>query len=339
MTKTLLILILSTTLVSLHANAFCILDTSAEGGTSPTTLQIPDQVVTIDADLPADSSNKIAYSDSNVQNPRVSYIQCVQGDLYGKQSMPVLGAPLGNGLYATNIDGLAIKPLWNNGVVFGTFPSQGTISYDGVTDPSQIGRLIWPVGSFFRIELYKIKDKITLQNPSGDDVLPPGLIAYNWVNQNSQSNFAQRLQIGLIRIISTPTCRFDGPQLVDFDTVGNEGLATGVSRPLKFSMNCKTDYGSYSASAAITTTSATRDGKYIKVRDNNGQDDRLQIRINDSLGRQLNVDGSMAEQRINLNSNTPAEFDWQAVLMGTNTALRPASGQFSATAEIILQMN
>ncbi|HHL2561232.1 TPA: fimbrial protein [Yersinia enterocolitica] len=336
MTRTLFILAFGA-MTAGQANAICTIDTESDkGGSLPTTMNIPGMILTIDADAPADTSKFIAEANSAAQGVRVTYVGCAIGNLYGKNVAALLGNDLGNGLYATNIDGIAIKPLWNNGgnPAYGVFNTSAGMTFD-----TDIGRWTYGVNSYFRIELYKTKETLSLTNTSGQLVLPAGTAAYNWVNSNSVTNFAQKLDIGQITIISTPSCTFDGTKIVDFGLVTSGKLSNGVERDLDFDITCKTDYGQYSATAAITTQTPTADGNYIKVKDKDGQDDRMRIKISDSSGKLLALNGSDREQKLNIASATPAEFKWKATLEPVSATAKPANGNFSAAAEIILQVN
>lgn len=334
MTRTLFILAFGA-ITAGQASAICIIDTeSKDGGSLPSTMNIPALTITIDADAPADTSKFIAEADSATQGTRVTYVDCAIGNPYGKNVGILLGADLGKGLFATNIDGIAIKPMWSNGAAFGTFNTNGLMTFT-----TEIGRWTYPAISYFRIELYKTKETLSLTNTAGQLVLPAGTAAYNWVNSNSVANFAQKLDIGQIIIISTPSCTFDGTKIVDFGLVTSGTLNNGIERNLDFDITCKTDYGQYSATAAITTQTPTADGNYIKVKDKDGQDDRMRIRINDSSGKLLALNGSDREQKLNIASATPAEFKWKATLEQVSATAKPANGNFSASAEIILQVN
>lgn len=318
-----------------QTHAICTIDTTSDkGGVLPTTMTVPAFTITIDADAPADTSKFIAEANTAIQGERVSYVDCADGNPYGKNVAPLLGASLGNGLFATNIEGIAIKPMWNNGGAFGTFNTSA-----GMTFNTDIGRWTYPVNSYFRIELYKIKDTLLLNNPAGQLVLPGGTAAYNWVNINSLANFAQKMDIGQITIISTPSCTFNGTKVVDFGLVTSGNLNNGIERDLDFDITCKTDYGQYSAIAAITTQTPTADGHYIKVKDNNEQDGQMRIKISDSSGKLMIMDGSTTEKKVNISSATPAEFKWKATLEPAVINAKPANGRFSAAAEIILQVN
>ncbi|CNF17241.1 fimbrial protein [Yersinia mollaretii] len=330
-----LFIVLAGAALSGQAHAICEIDIGSEpGGSPPSTMTAPSLTITIDADAPADTSKFIAEANTAVQGVKVTYHHCEIGNPYGKNVTAMLGADLGNGLFATNIDGIAIKPRWNNGEAFGNFNSQREMEFG-----TDIGRWTYPPNSFFRIELYKTKETLSLTNPAGEQVLPSGTLAYNWVNTNSLTNYAQKLDIGRITIISTPSCTFAGKKVVDFGLVTSGKLNQGIERNLDFDITCKTDYGKYSATASITTQTPTADGNYIKVKDNNGQDDRMRIKISDSTGKLLKLNGSSSEQKVNIASAIPAEFNWKATLEPTSVSAKPANGIFSAAAEIILQIN
>ncbi|CNK81649.1 fimbrial protein [Yersinia aldovae] len=334
MTRKLFILALGVVIAG-QAEAICTIDTESDkGGSLPSTMTLPALTITIDADAPADTTKFIAEANTSTQGTRVTYTDCVLGNPYGKNVAAMLGADLGKGLFATNIDGIAIKPMWNNGGAFGTFNTRA-----GMTFTTDIGRWTYPANSYFRIELYKTKDTLSLTNTAGQQVLPGGTAAYNWVNSNNIINYAQKLDIGQITIISTPSCTFDGTKIVDFGLVTSGKLSSGIERSLNFDITCKTDYGQYSATAAITTQTPTADGNYIKVKDNDGHDDRMRIKISDSTGKLLALNGSDREQKVNIASATPAEFKWKATLESASTTAKPANGNFTAAAEIILQVN
>lgn len=312
------------------ALARCVLDTTPLGGGTPTTLQIPAFTIHVDADAPADRSKPIGSMDSS-RGGMVSFL-CDRGEMYGKSVFPPLsGRATQNKMFATNIDGLEIMPLWNNGAAFGKFPSIAAVGANRINYPSQ---------SYFRIELYKTKPQLKLTDPdAGDVLLDGGTIAYNWINSDSSGDIAQRLNIGQIHIISTPVCRVDGKKTIDFNTVSSDNISNGVSRPLNFAMACTTDYGSYSATAKLTTSTPTSDNNYIQVTDNAGNTDRLKIRIDDSKGSLMHVDGTNAEIIKGTGNNIPAQFKWTATLLKGPAQSMPARGQFSANAEIILQLN
>lgn len=74
----------------------------------------------------------------------------------------MLGVDLGKGLFVINIDGIVVKFMWSNGVVFGMFNING-----GMIFIIEIGCWIYLVNFFFRIELYKIKEIFFLSNIVG----------------------------------------------------------------------------------------------------------------------------------------------------------------------------
>ncbi|PIJ49623.1 hypothetical protein BL250_11875 [Erwinia sp. OLTSP20] len=317
--------------ITTPALAQCVLDTvPPEGGGQPVILSVPAFTVFVDADAPADRSTPIGSWDSS-HGTKVSF-KCLKGDRYGKDVYPpLLGQATQQRMYATKIDGLEIMPMWYNGVAFGKFPT------NSVTTEM---RLDYPPAAFYRVQIFKTKSQLKLNNPqTGDVILDPGKIAYNWVNNSGIGPFPQTLMIGQIRIISTPVCRLDGKKTVNFNTVTPDDLAKGVSRPLNFSMTCATDYGHYSATAKLTTTTPDSDNNYIKVTDSAGNDDRLKIRIDDSSGSIMHVDGTNAEIINSLNSNVPAQFKWTATILKSASTQPPKRGPFSASAEIILEMN
>ncbi|NDJ56608.1 fimbrial protein [Enterobacteriaceae bacterium 4M9] len=317
--------------ISLHAAAQCELDTTTElGGVSPTTLNIGQMRIAIDADAPVDTVNPIIRLESNPQQGKISYVNCVPGENYGKSVTELLSTMLSDKMFASNIDGLAIKPKWNNGEAEGSFPSVSVLNE---------ARMNYPSGSFFAIEIYKTKPTLSLTNTAGDLLHPGGIVAYNWVNAAIPSNYAQRLNLGALSIISTPVCQIEGDKMVDFNIVTAGDLGGGVIRPLNFTLNCATDYNTYSASATLSAQEITEDFKAIKVKDSQGNLDRLKIMISDSNGTPMDTNGTSLEKRQNIASNTPVEFNWTATLMPTSTTKFPANGQFTATAEIILQIN
>ncbi|WP_105576181.1 fimbrial protein, partial [Cronobacter sakazakii] len=213
------------------------------------------------------------------------------------------------------------------------FPSEAAMSF-----PSPMARFIYSVGSYFRIELYKTQPTVSLKNPDGDILLPPGDIAYNWVLINNISHYAQKLNIGQILVVSTPACTFNNNKVVDFGLVTAADLtAGGIEKDLNFDITCQSDYGNYSATAAISTNTPSADNQYIKVKDSAGNSDRLGIEIKDSQGQLMLLDGSTREQLTNIVANTPASFHWKAHLKPTAGVLHPANGDFTAQAEIILQ--
>lgn len=314
---------------ALQASAACVLDTkSPQGGVAPTTLKIDAFTLFVDADAPVDSLLPTDQGRSNLQGIKVSFINCVIGEKYGKST--ILSVSSTKNLFNTNIEGIAVKPQWSNGNGTGHYPS---------TSSMMEKRFNYPPESYFNLLFYKTQKRLKLSNPTGDLLLNPGIIAYNWVTSDNIINAGQKLNIGEIRIISTPVCRMDGEKSVDFKTVSATSINNGVKHPLNFSLTCATDYGSYSASAALNTQTPTADSAFIQVTDNGNHLDRLKIRVDDSNGFPLPVDGSRAEIKRAINSDLPAQFSWSATLLRASSTLLPENGPFTAKAEIVLQLN
>lgn len=326
------IALLALALLSQYSMAECTLDkTRPDGGGDPTTLSIPGATIVIDADSPESDTKPIATYSSSTGN-LVSFINCDSSAFYGKNVLPpLLEASAANRTFTTKIDGFEVKPLWNNGVASGRFPSRAAVGAASV-------RFNYPTSSYFILEIYKTKRTIKLTKPSGDILLDGGIIAYNWIGTESPDKYGQRLQIGEISIISTPVCSLDGEKTVDFNTVSATNIANGVKRPLNFSLTCATDYGSYSASAALSTQTPTSDNAYIQVKDQANNTDRLKIRVDSSTGTALTVDGKTNEVKSSING-VATQFSWSATLLRDSLVNLPASGPFTATAEIILLVN
>lgn len=322
-------LLILTALVSLPSMAICVLDTKPPyGGGQPVTMSIAPYTIRIDADAPADRSLTISEQNSTMGD-LVSY-ECVPGDLYGKETQAPLGLATQDRMFATDIPGIEIRPIFVKGTATGKFPSTAVVG---------TGRINFPVTTSYRIEVYKTQKRLNLANPAGDVVIGSGIIAYNWVNTASADDYALRLQVGEIRIISTPVCRLDGEKSVDFNIVSATNVGNGVKRPLDFSLVCITDYGNYTASASLSTQTPTRDNAYIQVVDSAGNSDRLKIRVDDSNGNPLPVDASRAEVKSSITTDTPAKFTWSATLLRASASALPENGKFNARAEIVLQVN
>ncbi|MBW9429297.1 fimbrial protein [Atlantibacter hermannii] len=312
---------------------FSAAECTLRSGSYPQTFTLPPQVITIDADRPMDTSTPIFAINTGTQ-PEVVYDYCVQPSTFGKSVMNLINQDTATKIFPTNIPGIGIKVRWNNGAAFGDYPSTGQTTFS-----TSIGAFIYPATSFFRIELYKTQQTLNLSNKSGDLVLPAEEIAYNWILVDSPDRYAQRLTIGPITLISTPSCTYDNSKSVDFGTVTTNTLtSSGIARDLDFTLICKTDYGSYSASASITTDTPTPDSKYIKVKDAAGNMDRLGIKITNSKNADMLLDGTTQEKFENITTGAPAQFNWRATLYPMGNGKLPENGEFTARAEILLQV-
>lgn len=208
----------------------------------PTTLTIPSQMIVISADMMADTSAYIpgAKYDSNALTSPVGFDDCDNGTEYRKR-------PIGL------IPGIGVKLMSSNSTAMGGFPQTANIKF---TLPT--GTFDYPVGSYCEIQFFKTSDTVTLKDPvNGDVVLPAGDLAYSYILADSLANFTMKLNIGEIRIRSTPACTVDRPtKSIDFNNVTPTLLAAGVVRDLSFGITCKSDYGSYSAKASMTSSTA-----------------------------------------------------------------------------------
>lgn len=323
------LIMLSALILSPSAEAVC---TLARG--APTPLAIPSQVIHIAADAPVDTSTPIAQYDSPAAGRDIGYDECITGTEYGKRTLNLFGQNASTKIYQTNIPGIGIKLLASNGSAFGNFPST---SYLKFPNGETIGTLDIPSQSYYRIQFFKTVDNLRLSNPLGDIVLPPGPIAYNYLMTADPASFTMNLTIGEMKVISTPTCTADNAKIINFNDVTPSLLSSGVTRNLDFAITCKSDYGSYSAKASIITGTPSSDASYIRVEDALGNKDRLGIRITNSSGKTMKVDGSTSEQKTGITSQGPAEFSWNATLIATNKSA-PAGGIFSARAEIVFDI-
>ncbi len=322
------IALLSTMLISPGAWAVC---TLARG--QPTPLAIGSQVFTISADAAIDTSTPVAQYDSPTIGSDIGFDKCVVGSEYGKRTQNLFGQDPNTKIFRTNVAGIGVKLLFSNGSAFGNFPSTSYLKFPGGVT---IGTLDVPGQSFYRVQFFKTGN-LRLSNPTGDTVLSPNQIAYNYMLNDNPASFTTNLTIGEIKIISTPACTTDNAKTIDFSTVTPTQLSAGVVRDLNFAIVCKSDYGSYSAKASMITNSPSADGSYIRVEDAAGNKDRLGIRITDGLNRLMKIDGTTSEQKGSITSQGPAEFAWKATLIPGNTAT-PAGGVFTAKAEIVFDI-
>ncbi|WP_024562404.1 fimbrial protein [Siccibacter turicensis] len=320
--------------LAMKAHADCDLSPTTGGG--PWIATIPAAIITVDANQPADTTNPIAQYDSPTQGYGQTYLHCMKGTPYGRDVYGLYGMDASTLIYKTNVDGIGVKLSWSNGANLGTIPKDATYTPTG-EDKTQ-GDFMYPANSYFRVQFFKTTDSLTLTNADGDLVLPAGEIAYSWLKTKSPAAYTQQLNIGRILIVSTPSCTYSADQTIDFGTVTSNTLTSnGIERPLPFNINCRTDYGYYSASATLTTLTPSSDSSYIKVTDAGGKDDRMGIKIRNSKGEDMKVDGSSSEAINNKASTVPAQFNWTAILIPTGTT-PPTDGDFTAKAEIVLQL-
>ncbi|MDK9357614.1 fimbrial protein [Lelliottia sp. V106_10] len=319
------------------AQASCVLSPKS-GLPAPHNFEVPDMTVYVDADQVASTTTPVTHYDTAVQGYPIGYITCADGEAYGKSAMNL--PPQGAGyIFPTNVPGIGLKIIWNNGQAFGTgqLPAPGNMSFA----PSPTGSWVYDAASLYRIEIYKTAETLKLDPQGANIILPPNDYAYNWVISDSISNAAQILHIGAIQIVSTPSCTFEGNKTVDFGTVTGNMLSASaeIEKPLDFAITCRTDYGTYSTTVSVTSDSASTDSRYIKVQDSSGATDALAIRIKNSTGGDLLLDGSTSETLSSTGSTLPAEFHWKATLMSQpGAAQHPAEGEFTAHAEILLQV-
>lgn len=303
---------------------------------SPAILSVPDQVITIAADAPADSSTPIAAFETPRLGHDIFYTYCLVGTEVGRRVIGLESYSARDKTFKTNIPGIVIKPLWTNGLPgWGGFP---TTVYMPPMDDSGYVYFRFPDVSGYRVEFYKVADSLQLKNPAGDLVLPPGPIGYFYlIVSDDPNNYLSKLSLNEIKVISTPVCTPDSAKTVDFGKVTAKMLENGVSEKLDFAINCKSDYGSYSATAYITTDTPSYDAANIMVKDAGGNSGRLRITIKDSQNRPLRVNGKEGEQITSTPSQNNAEFHWTAELSAAGW-FQPSAGTFSAKAEIIFDI-
>lgn len=300
----------------------------------PTTLNIPAQVIRIAADAPVDNTLPIAEYNSNQPGFEIWYTDCDTGSRYGKRVVGLSMLDAANKIYKTNIPGIGIRPRYSNSLAFGLFPSDSAITFEN-NAPS--GKFHLNAGAFYQIQFFKTGELQLNNGALGDLVMPSGIIGYNYILTPTQASSTLTLNIGEVRIISTPSCTVSGAKNISFDTVTPSLLSAGVVRPLDFDINCTSDYGSYSAKAAITTQTPSPDASYIQAEDSAGNRDRLAIYITDGAQRPMKVNGSTFEMKNAVTSRTPAEFKWQAKLM-PGSGPSPSGGTFTAKAEIVFDI-
>ena len=320
-------LLIAGVLMSQSVMAICTVDPDpAFGGAERTTLNISGFTIFVDASAPIDTVIKEVHS--NPQDRIISFRDCAIGERYGKTALPPLVSTGVKRHFTTNIEGISVRPAWSNASAFGYFDSVAVLPKN---------RMNYPVGSLFRLEFIKTAPHLNLKSPNGDVVLSPGILLRTWITTDTAANYAQRLQIGEIRIVSIPSCTIEGPKTVDFGQVSASSLASGVERELNFGLTCATDYGTYSATASLITTSPNSDGT-IPVSDSAGNTDRMKIQITDSSNGKMPADGSSGESRLRIANSVAANYSWKATLM-KGSANAPESGNFTARAEILLIVN
>ncbi|MFP2516978.1 fimbrial protein [Buttiauxella agrestis] len=331
MIRQLLLLTLSALVVhGVQANC-----TLAPESPQPHIFNIPAKTIIIDVRAPADTSSAIDTEYTSPQGSDIKYDNCVQGEAYGKSSLNIGTQDASTQIFPTSIDGIGVRITWNNGTSFGTGVLPDPRTMDFTPDPQ--GSWVYPGSSYFRVQFFKTKSKLSLSDPEGQEVLPAEEIAYNWVTADSPANFGQQLDIGQIKLISTPSCSYEYSKVIDFNEVSSRSLSTTIERDLSFSLTCSTDYGFYSATASITADDRSADGAFIKVKDAAGKSDLMGIKIRNDDGADIKVDGTSVEEVANVASDAPAEFNWKAVLFPTGT-VHPTNGDFTAHAEILLQL-
>lgn len=336
-------LISSSLLLLSFSNCFaeCVYDPIVSTAPYPIALSLPiSNPVIIRADAPANSLVPLLNGDflQSTQNTgAVSLINCVKGvDPFGNSSSL---NPLSNDLnanYQTNIDGLAIR-AYNVIVQNDGYENEG--GFPGRPNRVVPAERITDYNVFMRIRLYKTREHLNLKNPNGDVLINATPMAFfRWYTRQTKPFWF--LDLPEIRIVSTPVCTVSEPGEINFNQVSKENLEHGVTRNIQFGLNCITDYNNYSASASIQSTSATADGDFIKVTDNAGNTDRMKIRISDSNGQVMKVDGSTSDKQATaITSNTTTNFAWKATLLPVAGANTPELGDFTANAEIVIQVN
>lgn len=312
------------------ANAVCRFNSGARS-----IFTIPPATIQISADTAVDGSKPIAEFESSQLGHDIIYSHCDIGSEYGKRVIDLLDYDTSERTFKTNIPGIVIKPLWQNGDGrWGRFPSTSYIPPHG-DSPTVI--YYHPSISKFKIQFFKISDNVQLSDPDGDVLITPGDIAYTYLMNSDPSAFLTKLAVSEIRLVSTPVCTADSAKTVNFEQVTPVMLRKGVAKKLDFAINCKSDYGSFIASASLTTKTPSADASTILVTDAGGNTDRLKIKIEDSSGKTIMVNGSNSEQLSSTVSQSDAEFHWTATLLPVGST-SPVAGNFSAKAEIVFDI-
>lgn len=310
---------------------------------SPGMLMLPADTFRIDADREADTTTPVkTYVTPNL-GKSIKYVNCEHNlSKYGKEVIGLTGQDPATRIYKTNIPGIGVKFLYTNGAAWGNFPSTSVHKCidEGFDKPTELCALVIPPQSLYKVEFYKTQERLALNNKEGDVVLEAGDRVYNWVESPSFSNYSLKLNIGAIKVVSTPVCNVSESLNVDFNQVTGRTLTpSGIERDLSFFVSCRTDYGTYSATAAIVTDMPSADAKYIQVRDAAGALNTLGIKIKDSHGNDMLLNGKSTEVKNSNPDDTRATFNWKAILFPVSQGSRPTSGKFTAQAQIILNIN
>ena len=320
-----------------HVQAACYLDPNFAGNQ---TMTLPPITLKIDADTAADMSVPFYIAETPVLGKKISWINCVHGIKAGRNVFYLTDFDPQNNSYATAVPGIRVRPAFSNGVAYGYFPREQEAPCNA-GDPQGMCRLNVPEQSRFKLEFYKSSAKLQLADISGATVLSAGDLLYYWVEYETPANQTLKLYINDIKIVSTPVCNVSETINIDYGHVTSRTLTTeGIEKPLDFYINCKTDYGTYSASAHINTDTPSSDSKYIKVQDASGSINALGIKIQDSKGKELLLNRADSfEIKSNTASGSQAKFNWKAILFPVMPGVRPVSGAFKAQAQITFTIN
>lgn len=317
-------------IVNRTSNAICVFDLT------PPYIG-PQELTLIAQDISISGDAKKGALVASIQSPQVVYngtkVDCTAETPIGRNVYPQLGPMIDSAqlIYATNMPGIGLKIIYDNGTGgLGPVPRD---TFSAKVDDGMYLRL-----DSFKLEFYKMSDHLNLSKTGENTILPGGLLVYYWVNSRSPENYMLRLNVGRIGIISTPVCRVEGEKIIDFGTVTSAMLVKNIERDLNFSFKCETDYGSYGATAKLFSKASTPDG-FIKVVDSKGNDDRLKIKIVNSSGMQVPLDGKEGEKKRTIDNITTAQFNWTAILQRGSSSEYPAVGAFSGAAEILIEMN
>ncbi|MFH8136213.1 fimbrial protein [Pantoea osteomyelitidis] len=320
-----------------HVQAICYLDPAYAGNQ---TMTLPPITLKIDADAAADMSVPFYKAETPRLGTKVSWINCEKGYKVGRDVYYLTGFDPQNNSYATSVPGIRVRPVFSNGVAYGYFPREQDGPCD-VTEPTMKCRINVPEASLFGLEFYKSNENLKLSDKSGNIVLSAGDLLYYWIEYKTPANQTLKLYINDIKIVSTPVCNVSETINIDYGHVTSRTLTTeGIEKPLDFYINCKTDYGTYSASAHINTDTPSSDSKYIKVQDASGSINALGIKIQDSKGKELLLNRADSfEIKSNTASGSQAKFNWKAILFPVMPGVRPVSGAFKAQAQITFTIN